>query len=184
MAVEKGELEKAANILEPLDLTVETEANWKTLAKIALEKKNLTVAEWCYSAIGNISKAKYLHGINKLIKKFEEDTKTDGSNFYLVQAKLAILDKDFHRAEAILLAQNEVEEAMDMYQELHKWDESLRLAEMKNHPEIKELKASYIQWLLQTNQEAKAAEVKELSLIHICRCRRLLTCRSRWSPYH
>eukprot|EP00826_Nyctotherus_ovalis_P029159 TRINITY_DN22_c0_g1_i2.p1 TRINITY_DN22_c0_g1~~TRINITY_DN22_c0_g1_i2.p1 ORF type:complete len:152 (-),score=37.60 TRINITY_DN22_c0_g1_i2:22-411(-) len=24
----------------------------------------------------------------------------------------------------------------------------------------------------------------ELSLIHICRCRRLLTCRSRWSPYH
>ena len=26
--------------------------------------------------------------------------------------------------------------------------------------------------------------VVTLSLIHICRCRRLLTCRSRWSPYH
>eukprot|EP00826_Nyctotherus_ovalis_P017842 TRINITY_DN15276_c0_g1_i7.p1 TRINITY_DN15276_c0_g1~~TRINITY_DN15276_c0_g1_i7.p1 ORF type:complete len:243 (-),score=73.91 TRINITY_DN15276_c0_g1_i7:15-743(-) len=26
--------------------------------------------------------------------------------------------------------------------------------------------------------------VAYLSLIHICRCRRLLTCRSRWSPYH
>eukprot|EP00826_Nyctotherus_ovalis_P048873 TRINITY_DN580_c0_g1_i1.p4 TRINITY_DN580_c0_g1~~TRINITY_DN580_c0_g1_i1.p4 ORF type:complete len:132 (+),score=54.54 TRINITY_DN580_c0_g1_i1:33-428(+) len=26
--------------------------------------------------------------------------------------------------------------------------------------------------------------VLNLSLIHICRCRRLLTCRSRWSPYH
>eukprot|EP00826_Nyctotherus_ovalis_P010372 TRINITY_DN12740_c0_g2_i3.p1 TRINITY_DN12740_c0_g2~~TRINITY_DN12740_c0_g2_i3.p1 ORF type:complete len:280 (-),score=83.89 TRINITY_DN12740_c0_g2_i3:30-869(-) len=26
--------------------------------------------------------------------------------------------------------------------------------------------------------------VERLSLIHICRCRRLLTCRSRWSPYH
>eukprot|EP00826_Nyctotherus_ovalis_P059443 TRINITY_DN8266_c0_g2_i3.p1 TRINITY_DN8266_c0_g2~~TRINITY_DN8266_c0_g2_i3.p1 ORF type:complete len:344 (+),score=46.65 TRINITY_DN8266_c0_g2_i3:231-1262(+) len=25
---------------------------------------------------------------------------------------------------------------------------------------------------------------QNLSLIHICRCRRLLTCRSRWSPYH
>ena len=23
-----------------------------------------------------------------------------------------------------------------------------------------------------------------LSLIHICRCRRLVECRSRWSPYH
>ena len=27
-------------------------------------------------------------------------------------------------------------------------------------------------------------DVKGLSLIHIRRCRRLLTCRSRWSPYH
>eukprot|EP00826_Nyctotherus_ovalis_P057859 TRINITY_DN7925_c0_g1_i12.p2 TRINITY_DN7925_c0_g1~~TRINITY_DN7925_c0_g1_i12.p2 ORF type:complete len:246 (-),score=13.26 TRINITY_DN7925_c0_g1_i12:19-756(-) len=26
--------------------------------------------------------------------------------------------------------------------------------------------------------------VKELSLIHICRCRRYAVCRSRWSPYH
>ena len=26
--------------------------------------------------------------------------------------------------------------------------------------------------------------VNNLSLIHIWRCRRLLTCRSRWSPYH
>eukprot|EP00826_Nyctotherus_ovalis_P007074 TRINITY_DN11743_c0_g1_i3.p1 TRINITY_DN11743_c0_g1~~TRINITY_DN11743_c0_g1_i3.p1 ORF type:complete len:116 (+),score=10.80 TRINITY_DN11743_c0_g1_i3:242-589(+) len=24
----------------------------------------------------------------------------------------------------------------------------------------------------------------ELSLIHICRCRRYAVCRSRWSPYH
>eukprot|EP01022_Parablepharisma_sp_SALTPOND_P020315 TRINITY_DN365_c0_g1_i1.p1 TRINITY_DN365_c0_g1~~TRINITY_DN365_c0_g1_i1.p1 ORF type:complete len:1766 (-),score=259.62 TRINITY_DN365_c0_g1_i1:1103-6400(-) len=161
MAVEKGELEKAADILEPLELSVETEANWKTLAKIALERKNLIVAERCYSALGNIPRAKYLHGINKLIRQFEEKTKSDGSNFYLVQSKLAVLDKDFHRAEAILLGQNEVEEAMEMYQELHKWDESIRLAEKKNHPDVKELKTSYIQWLLQTNQEAKAAEVKE-----------------------
>ena len=161
MAVDKGELEKAADILEPLDLTLETEANWKTLSKIALERKNLTVAEWCCSALGNISKAKYLHGVNKLIRQFEEKTKTDGTNFYLVKAKLAILEKDFNRAEAILLAQNEVEEAMEMYQELHKWDESIRLAEAKNHPDVAELKSSYIQWLLQTNQEAKAAEVKE-----------------------
>ena len=29
-----------------------------------------------------------------------------------------------------------------------------------------------------------AGEALALSLIHICRCRRLLTCRSRWSPYH
>ena len=27
-------------------------------------------------------------------------------------------------------------------------------------------------------------DVKWLSLIHICRCRRYSLCRSRWSPYH
>eukprot|EP00826_Nyctotherus_ovalis_P008682 TRINITY_DN12253_c0_g1_i10.p2 TRINITY_DN12253_c0_g1~~TRINITY_DN12253_c0_g1_i10.p2 ORF type:complete len:161 (+),score=19.92 TRINITY_DN12253_c0_g1_i10:356-838(+) len=31
---------------------------------------------------------------------------------------------------------------------------------------------------------SKCYGVLGLSLIHICRCRRLLTCRSRWSPYH
>eukprot|EP00826_Nyctotherus_ovalis_P043689 TRINITY_DN4633_c0_g1_i12.p1 TRINITY_DN4633_c0_g1~~TRINITY_DN4633_c0_g1_i12.p1 ORF type:complete len:243 (-),score=57.56 TRINITY_DN4633_c0_g1_i12:20-748(-) len=31
-----------------------------------------------------------------------------------------------------------------------------------------------------TNQET----LKDLSLIHICRCRRYAVCRSRWSPYH
>eukprot|EP00826_Nyctotherus_ovalis_P004143 TRINITY_DN10865_c0_g1_i4.p1 TRINITY_DN10865_c0_g1~~TRINITY_DN10865_c0_g1_i4.p1 ORF type:complete len:100 (+),score=22.23 TRINITY_DN10865_c0_g1_i4:144-443(+) len=29
-----------------------------------------------------------------------------------------------------------------------------------------------------------SAKFKYLSLIHICRCRRIERCRSRWSPYH
>lgn len=48
-----------------------------------------------------------------------------------------------------------------MYQLMHKWDESIKIAEKKNHPDVKELKANYFQWLLDTNQEQKAAEVKE-----------------------
>lgn len=36
-ALEYKGLDEAVNILEPLDLTPETEANWKALAKIALE---------------------------------------------------------------------------------------------------------------------------------------------------
>lgn len=35
-AVENRELENAASILDPLELTPEIEANWRTLAKIAL----------------------------------------------------------------------------------------------------------------------------------------------------
>lgn len=60
-------LEAAVDILEPLAITPETEANWKTLAKLALEQQNLYVAERCYAALGNMSRADYLRKLNKLI---------------------------------------------------------------------------------------------------------------------
>jgi intraflagellar transport protein 172 len=89
-------------------MTPEIEANWKTLAKLAMEQQNLYVAERCYAALGNISKADYLRKINKLVS-------SEGLENFRVQAKLAVFDKQFHRAEAILLQNDEVEEAMAMY---------------------------------------------------------------------
>ena len=153
-ALEYKGLDKAVQILEPLEMTPEIEANWKTLAKLAVEQQNLYVAERCYASLGNIAKADYLRKINKLVAQ-------EGLENFRVQAKLAVLDKQFHRAEAILLQNDEVEEAMAMYQELHRWDESIKIAEKKNHPDVREFKENYFQWLIDTNQEAKAAEVKE-----------------------
>ena len=144
----------AVEILEPLKLTPETEANWKTLAKLALEQQNLYVAERCYAALGNMSKADYLRKLNKMIA-------TEGIDNFRVQAKLAVLYKQFHQAEAILIQNDEIEEAMAMYQELHRWDESIKIAEKFKHPDVREFQENYFQWLLETNQEAKAAEVKE-----------------------
>ena len=37
---------------------------------------------------------------------------------------------------------------------------------------------------LHSGSRAAIAGGITLSLIHICRCRRRLRCRSRWSPYH
>ena len=139
-------------------MTADTEANWKVLAQIALDDQNLSVAEHCYAALGDMSRAAYLRKINKLISK--EDGQ-EGIKHYKVQARLAVLDKQFQRAEQILLDHNEVEEAMEMYQELHKWDESIKIAERKHHPQVKELKSNYYQWLMETGQEEKAAELKE-----------------------
>ena len=48
-----------------------------------------------------------------------------------------------------------------MYQEIHRWDESIKLAERMDHPDAKEYLANYYGWLLSTNQEPKAAEIKE-----------------------
>lgn len=124
------------------------------MTKMAMEQQNLAVAERCYAALGNIAKADYLRKMNKLVSQ-------EGINNFRVQAKLAVLEKQFNKAEAILIQHDEIEEAMAMYQELHRWDESIKIAEKKNHPDVKEFKENYFQWLLETNQEAKAAEVKE-----------------------
>ena len=48
-----------------------------------------------------------------------------------------------------------------MYQNLHKWDEAIKIAEKKNIPDVGELKKSYFDWLLDSNQEGKAGEIKE-----------------------
>ena len=74
------------DILEPLEITPETDANWKTLAKLALEQQNVYVAERCYAALGNMSRADYLRKLNKLIA-------TEGVDDFRVQVKLAVLDK-------------------------------------------------------------------------------------------
>lgn len=49
---------RAVQILEPLESTPETEANWKSLAKMALGMRDLKVAERCYAALGDVSKAR------------------------------------------------------------------------------------------------------------------------------
>ena len=49
----------------------------------------------------------------------------------MVRAKLAVLDKNFKTAENILLEQGHVDETIEMYQELHKWDEAIAVAEAK-----------------------------------------------------
>ena len=49
----------------------------------------------------------------------------------LVRAKLAVLSKDFKEAENILLEQGHVDEAIEMYQDLHKWDDAIAVAEAK-----------------------------------------------------
>lgn len=92
-AVENRELEKAASILDPLELTPEIEANWRSLASIALESHDIVVAEHCYAALGDIAKATYLRKTQKLGRQYEQEYQKDPINFYKVQARLAILDK-------------------------------------------------------------------------------------------
>ena len=56
-------------------------------------------------------------------------------------------------------------EAMEMYQELHKWDLAIKVAEVRNHPELHTLKTGYFQWLLESGQEGKAGELSDKDLM-------------------
>ncbi|XP_030838935.1 intraflagellar transport protein 172 homolog isoform X2 [Strongylocentrotus purpuratus] len=160
-AIDDGDHARAVAFLETLEMTSETEAMWKTLAKLSLGAKQLHIAERCFAALGDVAKARYLRKINKLAGEISKETGEDGMNHYSVRAKLAALNKDFWDAETIYLEQNAIDEAMEMYQELHKWDEAINVAQGKGHPELETLRRNYYQWLMDTRQEEKAGELKE-----------------------
>ncbi|KAL7987120.1 hypothetical protein Chor_006039, partial [Crotalus horridus] len=138
---------RAVAFLETLEMSAETEAMWKTLSRLALEAKQLHIAERLRVTSPPLFNCSLQGG--------------DGTDYYQVRVRLAMLEKNYKLAEMIFLEQNAVEEAMEMYQELHMWDECISVAEAKNHPALEKLRQSYYEWLLQTQQEERAAEVQE-----------------------
>ncbi|KAJ3273642.1 hypothetical protein HDV01_004251 [Terramyces sp. JEL0728] len=160
-ALDDKDYERAIALLETLEMTTETEAMWKSLSTTALKDQKLGIAERCYAAIGDVARSKYLHNLNDTIDQSGQDNPNMELDHYAVRAKLAVLDRQFKVAENIYLEKGKVEEAMEMYQEMHKWDMSIKVAELKNHPELDTLKKNYFQWLIDSGQEEKAALIKE-----------------------
>ncbi|XP_037541130.1 intraflagellar transport protein 172 homolog [Nematolebias whitei] len=142
-------------------MSLETEAMWKTLSKLALEAQQLHIAERCFAALGDVSTVRFLHQANQIVDKVSQETGDDGTLFYKVQAQVAMMDKNFKLAEMLYMEQNAIDEAIEMYQELHMWDDCIAVAEAKAHPELNSLRGNYYQWLTETGQDEKAGEVKE-----------------------
>jgi len=158
-AVDDGDFQRACNFLERLEVTPESEAMWKTLGELCLKASEFFIAERCYAALGNVSKAAYLAQINDLANTdVDEHFQFDSPH---VQAKLAALNKHFKLAESLMLEQGRTDDAIQMYQSMHKWDDAITVAEAKNHPEVETLKQNYESYLSQTHQEEKAGELKE-----------------------
>jgi len=160
-ALDSGELEGAADMLANLEISPEAEAMWGQLSHAALAAEQLHVAERCFAAVGDAAKARYLHKVVNLMADLQAETGQVSLSHFRVQARLAVLNKQFKKAELLLLQHGQIEDAMEMWQELHKWDESIAVAEANHHPAVLQLKANYYEWLLQTHQEEKAAQLKE-----------------------
>jgi intraflagellar transport protein 172 len=160
-AIEDKDYLRGLLFLENLEMSAETETMWKTLATLTLQERKLKIAQRCFAALGDVSKVRYLQEINTLSDRIEAETGHSGLEHYQVQCKLALLEKEFKTAESILLEQGMVEDAMTMYRSLHKWDQAIRVARAKLHPDLESLEESYLKWLMETCQEEKAGELKE-----------------------
>ena len=153
-AIDEGDLNKAVKILENLELNTDIETHWKTLAKLAISTKQLVIAQRCYAAIGSYSKANYVKKIIKIAEK-------NGIDSPLVEARLLIFDKQFSNAENLLINHKQLNEAMEIMNDMQKWEESIKLAVKYNHPEAENIKKQFYDWLIDSDQLDKAAEIKE-----------------------
>ncbi|XP_053316583.1 intraflagellar transport protein 172 homolog [Spea bombifrons] len=160
-AIDDGDYYRATAFLETLEMSPETEAMWRSLSRMALEGGRLRVAERCFSALGDVAKAKFLRETNELADRAALDHGGEGTDHYTVRARLAMLEKNYKLAEMIYLEQNAVVEAMQMYQELHMWEECIAVAKAKGHPELENLTRGYLQYLADSGQEERAGEVRE-----------------------
>ncbi|GFH08380.1 WD_REPEATS_REGION domain-containing protein, partial [Haematococcus lacustris] len=181
-AMGEQNFERAVRVLEPLELTPETEAQWMELSELALASNQVVIAERCYAALGDITRTRFLHKVVKKAQRAAAEHGGDGYDSYAVRAQLAMLAKQWPAAEALLVAQGKVDECIAMYQDAYKyglpahagsheqadlggflalWEDALRVADQCKHPEAEALRGQYYKWLIQTGQEEKAGLVKE-----------------------
>lgn len=97
---------------------------WHNLANIAYENQNFLITARCYAAMGNVARSKYLQKLATLSKENSEDY-GDG-NSPEVMAKLSLLNGNLNMAENIYVEHGELENAIEMFKKIHKWDFTLR----------------------------------------------------------
>jgi intraflagellar transport protein 172 len=104
-AIDDGNYVRAMELLEGLEVTPEAEAMWQQLGEMALAQGDLRIAERCAAALGDVSRARYLHRVNKVATKVAADMGGDGTDHWAVRSKMALLKRDLRLAEDILMAQ-------------------------------------------------------------------------------
>uniref|UniRef100_A0A0K0DN97 Intraflagellar transport protein 172 n=1 Tax=Angiostrongylus cantonensis TaxID=6313 RepID=A0A0K0DN97_ANGCA len=158
-AIDAGDLNKAATFLDHCNVD-DSYTLWNKVGQLALEQNNFFIAQRCFAALGDFARAEAVFRIMELAELTAKELGADGTQSYKVRARVAQLMRKFKEAEKIYVEQNAVEEAIEMYQTLHKWDEALELAKATNYSGYEQLKANYYRALFDTGQDAKAAELK------------------------
>ncbi|KAH0786748.1 selective LIM binding factor [Histomonas meleagridis] len=152
-AIESKKLKEAAKILLQMKMSINLKALWTELAEISFREHDFLIAEISYSNIGDLSKARFLHKINKNIEKY-------GINHCLVQAQISMLQSNFKQAEYCLIEHDQLDEAINMYKSMHMWNELLDLTDLRCPNRSKQFRDEYYAHLLETNQYQTLANLK------------------------
>ena len=189
IALDDKELKKALMILEYLPKNNEYKYYWKILSEISLEEKNLMIAQRCFAELGNFSKMKYLKNLYKFKKQnlisnnennndklenninnnenrqIEKDNNDNNNiekknNQIIVEAKLLLIKKKFDEAKKLLLDNNLIQEAIDIFKEIHKYLDAIEIAEQYKLPESELMKKEYLDWLVANEMYDESATIK------------------------
>ena len=104
---------------------------------------------------------RFLKNIIEIGEKYSVETGHDPLSNSDCWAKLAILNGELKTAEAIYLEQNELNQALDMYQKYWHWEDALILAQNRGWSGLQELRDKHLTWLLESGQTARAAAILE-----------------------
>uniref|UniRef100_A0A0R3RLE7 WD_REPEATS_REGION domain-containing protein n=1 Tax=Elaeophora elaphi TaxID=1147741 RepID=A0A0R3RLE7_9BILA len=159
-AVDRLDFARAIDFLEKRE-EYDTTVLWRQLAQVALSQQQLLIAQRCFAALGDISRVQMLVETIRIADEVARSTGDDGRSNYKVRARLALMNKDFREVERIYLEQNALDEIIEMYQQIGKWEEAFELAQARNHPDLETVKARYYRYLFDTGQDGKAAQVSE-----------------------
>ena len=165
-AIDDRDYVKAMQILEGMEFSPQSEAMWLQLQSMCVDNWNLKMAERCSAALGDVSRARYLHKVAKLADAAKEQG-VDPRDHWQVRSKMLELKKELEMAEDVLIAHNKVDDAILMYEDLLLFNEALEVAERRNHPEAEDKRRKFYQYLLDSKQEEAAALMKEREGEHV-----------------
>lgn len=152
-AMEAGNLSDAAKILIDMPEGTDFKSLWAELANAAMSASDFVIAQVSYSHLGDLSRAKFLHKLNKLVAEH-------GIGNSLVQARISMLQSNFKQAEYCLIEHDQLDAALNMYRSMHMWNELLDLAELRCPSKAQQLRDEYFQHLLESGQYQVAARLK------------------------
>ena len=146
--IESNNIKKAISLI--CDFNINNSSLWDYMTKLCLEKKEIYFLYQCYGMLNNFPKTKYVKGIINDIEHL-------GPNHPIIEAKMYLLQKDFIKAENILIKNNLIKEAYNLFNEVQKYEISYEIALRYNFSDLKEIHTVYYKSLIDKGEYEKAS---------------------------